>query len=283
MIIERKSINIFGKKTFEIMVVKPPLVKYNLMENEACFLHIIEGSSTTISEVDRFSLQTKESVLMKCGNYISTMLPSTSANYFHSFAVHFHLDVLEKIYKNELPTFLTPDKNNTPKAFWSIENKSLINHFIEGMKIYFNYPSGQISEDLLVLKLKEILLLLYQDNDKNPIHDILGSLFSPITYSLRQIVEAHLYTDISVSQLATLCNMSMSTFKREFGKTYNDSPGVYLKNKKLEKSKELLAISDKRIGEIAAECGFNELSHFSKSFMHKYGKNPSEYRLNQIG
>lgn len=210
------------------------------------------------------------------------MLPSKSGNYFHSFAVHFHLDVIEKIYKNELPAFLISCQNNSPKSFVRIENKSLINHFVEGMKIYFQYPPTLISEELLILKLKEILLLLSQNDKSSSIHDILASLFSPVTYSIRQIIEAHLYTNISVDQLATLCSMSVSTFKREFNKTFNISPAVYLKNKKLEKSKELLNISEKRINEIAFECGFNDLSHFSKSFVQKYGKNPSEYRQSQI-
>jgi AraC family transcriptional regulator, exoenzyme S synthesis regulatory protein ExsA len=282
MVIEHKKLDLFGKKTFEMMIVKPPLTKFNLMDNEACFLHIIEGHSITISETDKFSLKSKESILMKCGNYISNMLPSKSRNYFHSFSVHFHLDVLEKIYKNELPAFLISGKTNSFKSFVRIENKSLINHFMEGMKLFFQYPPALINEDLLILKLKEILLLLYQNDESNSIHDILASLFSPVTYTIRQVIEAHLYSNISVDELATLCNMSVSTFKREFNKTFNTTPAVYLKNRKLEKSKELLNLSRKRINEIASECGFNDLSHFSKSFVQKYGKNPSEYRLNQI-
>lgn len=282
MIIEHKKLDIFGKKIFEMMVIKPPLTKYNLMDNEACFLHIIEGNSVTISEIDKISLQAKETVLMKCGNYISNILPSKSDNYFHSFAVHFHLDVLEKVYKNELPTFLVSGQNNPSRSFVRIENQSLINHFMEGMKMYFQYPPTLINEDLLILKLKEVLLLLCQNDKTGSIHDILSSLFSPVTYTIRQVIEAHLYTNVSVDQLATLCSMSVSTFKREFNKTYNSSPAVYLKNQKLEKSKELLSLSEKRINEIAFECGFTDLSHFSKSFVQKYGKNPSEYRLNQI-
>lgn len=282
MIIEHRQIDLFGKNIFEMMVVKPPLVKYNLMDNEACFLHVIEGKSMTVSEIDKIYLQAKDSVLMKCGNYISSMLPSKSDNYFQFFAVHFHLDVIEKVYKNELPAFLKPDQNISPKSFVRIENKSLINHFMEGMKIYFQYPPNLIDEELLILKFKEILMLLAQNDKSSSVHNILSSLFTPVTFTLRQVIEAHLYTNISVDQLASLCNISVSTFKREFSKTYNSPPAIYLKNRKLEKSKELLNLSEKRINEIAFECGFTDVSHFSKSFIQKYGTTPSEYRLNQI-
>lgn len=282
MILEHKKLDLFGKKIFEMMVVKPPLVKHNLMENEACFLHIIEGDNVTFSETDKIALQAKDSVLMKCGNYMTNMLPSKSDSYFQSFAVHFHLDVIEKIYHNELPAFLISVHSSPAQSFVRIENKSLINHFMEGMKIYFQHPPSLIDEELLIIKLKEILLLLAQNNPSNSVHAILASVFSPLTYTLRQVIDAHLYTNISVEQLAILCGMSISTFKREFYKTYNSPPAIYLKIKKLEKSKELLKLSRKRINEIAFESGFTDLSHFSKSFVQMYGKKPSEYRLTQI-
>ncbi len=278
MILERKQLDLYGKKIFEMMIVKPPITKYNIMENEACFLHIIEGKSLIISEIDRASLITQESVLMKCGSYISNMLPSMSENYFHSFAIHFHVDVLEKLYKDEFPSMFKTPASDPVSSFTRIENKELITHFINGMLLYFKAPSTLISEDLLKLKLKEILILLFKLNDASRIQDILSSLFSPSTYTIKQIVEAHMYLNISVEELAALCHMSISRFKREFKKIYDCPPATYIKLNKLEKAKKQLVDTDKRIKEIAYECGFNDLSHFSKSFVQRFGVNPKGYR-----
>lgn len=278
MILERKQLNLYGKKVFEMMIVKPPMTKYNFMDNEACFLHIIEGESLTISEIERASLHSHDSVLMKCGSYINNMLPNKGGKYFHSFVIHFHLEVLEKLYEYEFPTVFKQSTNVTVPNFIKLENKALITHFINGMMLYFKTPTVLISEDLLKLKLKEILILLFELDDTNRIHDIMTSLLSPSSYTIKQIIEAHLYLNITVEALASLCNMSVSTFKREFKKTYNCPPATYIKIRKLEKAKEQLEITDKRIKEISFECGFSDVSHFSKCFMEKYGQNPSNYR-----
>jgi len=282
MIIEHKKIDLFGKKVFEIMVIKPPLTKLNSMENEACFLHVIEGNGLSISETNKIQLQSNDSVLLKCGNYFTKMLPSSGGKYFHSFAVHFPIDVLKKVYQNEFPSFFKPDKIKHSSSFVKIENKALINHFIEGMMIYFKYPETLHNEEMLVLKLKEFLFILSQNDEYESVQDIISSLFSPNHFTLKQVVEAHLYSNVSVNELATLCNMSISTFKRDFSKAYKISPAAYLKNKKLEKAKELITISDKPISEIVFDCGFNDFSHFSKSFAQHYGKTPSEYRMSQM-
>ena len=107
--------------------------------------------------------------------------------------------------------------------------------------MYFQNPS-LISEELLGLKLKEILLLLHQGDEAESIREIMASLFSQQTYSIRQIVEAHLYTDISVEELAILSNMSVSTFKREFNKGFSDTPASYMKNRKLGEGKGATAL-----------------------------------------
>lgn len=279
MILEHRELKLYGKKVFEMMVVKPPMTKFNLMENEACFLHVIEGKSHTISEIERTSLHSQESVLMKCGSYISNMLPTKDGNYFHSFAIHFHLEVLEELYKNEIPVFFKNTANAPVPNFIRVENKELITNYIEGIMLYFNRPSVLITEDLLKLKLKEILILLFKLDDTTRIYDIMASLFSPSTYSIRQIAEANLYINISVEELASLCNVSISTFKREFKKIYDCPPASYMKRKKLEKAKEQLEMTDKRIKEIAFECGFIDVSHFSKCFGEEYGQNPSSYRI----
>lgn len=281
MLLENKYFELYGKRVFELVVIGPPFTKANHMSNEACFLHVIKGHATTISETERVTLKSQESMLMKCGNYISRIIPSDSNSKYYSFAVHFHPEVLEKIYDRELPVYLRPSNNFSPNSFAKVEQRKLIDHFIDGIKLYFDNP-GLMNKDLLSLKIKEFILLLHQGEESDSIKQIMASLFSPETHSLRQIVDSHLYTDISVQELATLCNMSMSTFKREFKKVFTGSPASYLKSRKLERAYELLSISDKRITDVVMDVGFNDISHFSKSFTKKYGKSPSEYQVNQM-
>jgi AraC-like DNA-binding protein len=138
-----------------------------------------------------------------------------------------------------------------------------------------------VNEEILILKLKEIILLLSQTSNAEAIQIILSQLFSPTTYTFKQIIEAHLFSQLTIEELAQHNNLSVSSFKREFAKLYNDTPANYIKTKKLEKAAELLSVSNKRISDIAFECGFNDLANFTRSFSEKYNISPTKYRLNQ--
>lgn len=280
MIHEHKTIDLFGKLLFEKVILSPPFKKPNPMTNEACFLYIIEGQYHSISEKDLVRVNTSESVLMKCGNYLSEMHASGHGNRYEAVAVHFFPDILKRVYENELPGFLKVEYTDAPPLTQSkIQADMLIHKYIDSILFYFENQL-LINEDILILKLKEIILLLNQTANAPAIRAILSNLFNPGTFSFRQVIEAHLYSSIGTEELATLTNMSLSTFKREFKKVYKTAPASYLKNKKLEKAASLLAIPEVRIGDIAYDCGFTDMANFSRAFKQKYGVPPSKYVVN---
>ncbi|CAM3768652.1 helix-turn-helix domain-containing protein [Flavobacterium chungbukense] len=163
------------------------------------------------------------------------------------------------------------------KSSEKINNDFLIQKYIEGLLFYFENPS-LINEDILVLKVKEIILLLSQTQNSESIQLILSQLFSPATYIFKQIIEANLFSQLTIEELAQQNSLSVSSFKREFAKIYRDTPANYIKAKKLEKAAELLLVSDQRITEIAFDCGFNDLANFTRSFSSKYNVSPTNYR-----
>jgi AraC family transcriptional regulator, exoenzyme S synthesis regulatory protein ExsA len=182
-----------------------------------------------------------------------------------------------------LPSLFQKPKNViSNKSNEKINNDFLIKKYVEGLLFYFENPS-LVNEDILILKLKEIVLLLAQSQNADSIQLILSQLFSPVTYSFKQIIEANLFSQLTIEQLADKNNLSVSSFKREFAKIYNDTPANYIKNKKLEKAAELLLISDVRITDIAFECGFNDLATFTKNFSDKFHITPTNYRMERKG
>lgn len=281
MILDYKTIDLFGKMLFETVILKPPFKKPNAMPNEACFLYIMQGAYESVSEIDKVKIKAEESLLMKCGNYTSRMLPAKSSETYQALAVHFYPEVLLKIYENKLPNFLK-ETNNSGTHMTKLNSDALIHKYIEGILFYFNNPS-LVNEEILILKLKEIILLLNQTQNAPAIREVLANLFNPNSYSFREIIEAHYYSNTTLEELAQLNNQSLSTFKREFKKLYDVSPATYLRDKKLEKSIELLLSTDLRATDIAYECGFANVSHFSKTFKQKYGVSPSNYKMTHLG
>ncbi len=282
MIHEYKTIDLFGKLLFEKVILTPPYRKPHPMPDEACFLYIIEGQYHSISQKDVLKINTRESVLMKCGNYLSQMYASGQNSRYEAVAVHFYPDILKKVYENQLPGFLKVEYKDAPPLTQSkIQADLLIHKYIDSIQFYFENQS-LINDDILVLKLKEIILLLNQTANAPAMRAILSNLFNPSTYSFRQIIEAHLYSSIGTEELASLTHMSLSSFKREFKKIYKSAPAAYLKNKKLEKAASLLAIPEMRIGDIAFDCGFTDMANFSRAFKQKYGVPPSQYHPDDL-
>ncbi|MBQ4269569.1 MAG: helix-turn-helix transcriptional regulator [Clostridia bacterium] len=103
----------------------------------------------------------------------------------------------------------------------------------------------------------------------------------PITKNLLDCVNyihENYMEKIHTPDLAALCFMSYSTFSRNFKKIFNLSPANYIMKLRIEKAKTLLKTTDKSISNIAQDCGFFDLSHFSHYF-YKFEKcTPLNYR-----
>lgn len=277
MILEHRTIDLYGKMLFEKASIKAPFKKPTPMPNEACFLYILEGDYRAISETDQLRLQSNEAVLFKCGNYLSQMFSERSDGRYEAIAVHFYPEVLQKVYQHDLPTFLKQYNYSFHTNMVKVGASELVQKYIESLVFYFDHPN-LVTEDILILKLKEIILLLLQTESSPRVVAILNHLFSERTYSFKEIVEAHICTDISLTDLAGLTNRSLSSFKREFKKLYAETPARYIMKKRVEIAARKLLVSDDSVSDIAYDCGFKDLSHFSKLFKATYGVAPSHYR-----
>ncbi|WP_276090407.1 AraC family transcriptional regulator [Pedobacter sp. JY14-1] len=276
-----KKIDLLGKPFLQKLVVKPPFAYDFPVEERACFLYVLQGEMQFQFEDDRTDIPVNHSLLLNCLNPGKQIRNTRDAGTGEVVIVTFHPEILKKVYERELPAIIQPGRSVSNQSQGRINNDFLIQKYIEGLLFYFENPS-LVNEELLILKLKEIILLLSQTQQADTIQVILSQLFSPAKFSFRQIIEAYLFAQINIEELAQKTNLSVSSFKREFAKLYNDTPANYMRNKKLEKAAELLLASDNRIADIAYQCGFNDLANFTKSFHDRYQLSPSQYRLNQI-
>lgn len=278
MVNDYKKHDLFGKTLLQKIALTAPFQFDFPVTEQACFLYVLQGEFQYQVDSDEINIPANYSLLLNCitsGKQIHNVDPESKCEIV---IVTFYPDILKKIYDRELPMLLHAPKNIiSNKSNEKINNDFLIKKYIEGLLFYFENPS-LINEDILVLKLKEIILLLSQTQNVEAIQIILSQLFSPTTYTFKQVIEANLFSQLTIEQLAEQNNLSVSSFKREFAKIYNDSPANYIKNKRLERAAELLLVSDQRITDIAFDCGFNDLANFTKSFSDKYGVTPTNYR-----
>jgi AraC-like DNA-binding protein len=144
----------------------------------------------------------------------------------------------------------------------------------------FNYmnQSNNIPKDLVEMKFNELLYNIAL----NPLNKDLINYFS----SLQQIEKANLDTimmknfhcDLNLEEFARLTGRSLSKFKRNFKEYYNETPGKWINNKRIEYAKTLLENPELNINDICFESGFKNASHFNSSFKEKYELPPNQYR-----
>lgn len=281
MLLKHHTYELFGKMLFQKVVVKPPFEFPFPVTDNACFLYMQQGNILYTFDNEEKDFPAKHSLLLNCITTDKQISSSDSTDPVEIVIIHFHPSVLKKIYDKELPELLQTPKNAiSNQSIQQINNDFLIQKYIEGLLFYFENPAV-FMEDILVLKLKEIILLLSLTPNAETIRLILSQLFSKTTYSFKQVIEAHLFSQLTIEELAQHTNLSVSSFKREFAKLYNDTPANYMKTRKLEKAAELLLKSDLRITDIAFDCGFNDAANFSKSFFDRFGLTPSNFRLTQ--
>jgi len=251
------------------------------MHDEACLIYAFRGTSNLYSGTQTESLSANESVLMKCGSFLNSWNKNPDGSPNEAIAFHFYPDVLRLVYNNEIPNFLKSNTESGKKLIQKIDSDAAITNFFNGLIYYFENPD-LATEDLIILKMRELILLLYNTNSHG-IRDILRDLFNPTENEFKEIIKANLFNDLSLEDYALLCNLSLSTFKRTFKKTFGESPARYIKLKRLEEAANQLKVTNKRISDICFDCGFNEVGHFSKSFTALYNTSPSNYRKQFLG
>ncbi len=83
---------------------------------------------------------------------------------------------------------------------------------------------------------------------------------------------------ISVPELAQMCSMSETTFRKKFRERFGTSPMTYITTRKIQVACDLLKSSDITIAEISEMLGFYDASYFYKTMKQYVGTTPAEYR-----
>ncbi|PXX30516.1 AraC family transcriptional regulator [Arenibacter sp. ARW7G5Y1] len=83
---------------------------------------------------------------------------------------------------------------------------------------------------------------------------------------------------ITLKEVADIANMTPNSFCRYFKRRTNMTFSKFLIEFRVGKACQLLLNTEKKIIEIAFDCGFNSLSNFNNQFASVKGMSPREYR-----
>ena len=97
-------------------------------------------------------------------------------------------------------------------------------------------------------------------------------------YPALEYIKNHLAEPFSLDELCRGIHVSKSYLCHRFRDEVKMTVMEYLRVQRMIRACELLRQTDLPVSEIAAECGFSGLSHFSTSFKKEFGCSPREYR-----
>ena len=241
--------------------------------------HYIENISIPISPGDVFAIPPKSH-----HGYWS----ENDLNIFHLILPHY---VLEK-YENELQKFrgynmlfeIEPwlRKNSTDRFFLHLREEELkeLQHDMDGL---ISVSKEETVETNTLFELRAVLLVCTLSRLLN--RD--GTDLSPDTYGdsafivkTLKFMNENYYEKITVDELASMANMSRSTYLRRFASVCKTSPMEYLAELRVKKACLLLKNGELSITDIAQNCGFFDCSHFIRVFSRLRGTTPNSYRKN---
>ena len=249
-------------------------VKNKVMLNKHIFSFLLEGTKELITHDERITINNDKFLLIKSGNFLMTENLLSETNAYRSVLFFFNDDMLLKLaQKNNLSKTV----NSSSKPYEIFQYDDYIHDFVRSL-IKIKTHDNTLKNKLLKTKFEEILLYLLHKNGTAFLDNILTGQDSQSRH-FTAVIESNKLNNLTIQELSFLCNMSISTFKRNFEKHYQTSPIKWFQEKRLEHSAYLLSTKKMRPIDIYSEIGFESLSSFTQAFKVKYNTTPKQFQL----
>ncbi|WP_316633186.1 AraC family transcriptional regulator [uncultured Flavobacterium sp.] len=225
----------------------------------------------TYYEGESYFVTKNQLVFIPKGRYmISDIIPKNGE--FEAVFFFFEAELLNQ--------FLLSIKKQTDL---SIHGFNLVLKYTDKIRVFtesiLSLYTESASKEVTKIKLLELLYLIYNSEQQNDFLQILHSLNSRKKRNIEELMLENFDKSLSIEDYAYLTGRSVSSFKRDFQRQFNTSPGKWLIKKRLEKAEYLLASTDQSIQQISVEVGYENVSHFVNIFGRYYGLTPKQFLI----
>ena len=174
-----------------------------------------------------------------------------------------------------LPVQLDPELSLV--IFDNIENERAVNLISSAWMECVRNDDG--FENNVRYMLTQLFLFIQQENTRTILKRTPKELSSiERSKAMLRYIKSHFSEDITLQDIADSASVSKSECIRCFRTVLKTSPVTYLNKYRLQYAAGLLSSTSWKISYICDQCGFHEISYFSRSFKKAYGCSPSAYR-----
>lgn len=236
-----------------------------------------EGKGILLLDGERYAVSAGD-ILIIPPNALHAAYPERGA-VFHYDALVFHpsmlgggvdrsvTDCVNPLVRGELPggPLVTPAREGYPAILAAVR------------QVFAAARQNTARDDLLLKSgLLQLVYLLEADGPPRPrAEERLDH--QRIRPALSYLAE-HYAEPVTVGQLAGYCNLSKSYFMGCFKRATGMSAMEHLCQLRIRAACEALGKTSRGVSEIAADCGFQNLSGFNRQFKKRVGCSPAQYR-----
>jgi len=243
---------------------------------------VISGEKTMHFADKTVHIKDSEFHFLSAGNCVASMKFS-GESVFRSILIFFDNKVLADFYikYHSLIAKISDKQKTGSQLYVAFPKDAFVLNFIHSLSLIFQAKTD-ISAEMKLLKFEELMLHLletYPDKivsfqpPKNKGFDDL---------QIRRTVETNITNNISVEEMAFLCNISLSTFKRRFSDIYGTSPSKWILQQRMAIAKGLLQNNSEKPGDVYHKVGYENHSSFTQVFKQTFGLTPKEFQLREL-
>jgi len=109
-----------------------------------------------------------------------------------------------------------------------------------------------------------------------------GTVSAGTLVRAREMIDSQFSRRLDIRILSAEARLSQYHFIRAFRSVFHDTPHQYLLRTRIQKAKELLALTSMSVTDICFEVGFESLGSFSATFHRIVGWPPTAYRARSV-
>lgn len=185
-------------------------------------------------------------------------------------SILFRKEKVKQFYNSQ--KLSVPVQNNSqPMVF---DEHPLLKSLYNSLMPYFELADA-LPEDIAAFKVEEAIRVLRAINPEAD--SILAQFEEPGKLNLIDFMEQNYMFNLPLEKFAYLTGRSLTTFKKDFGKIFESSPGRWLTKKRLQLAHYYIFENKRKPSEVYLDAGFEDLSHFSFAFKKHFGYSPNGY------
>jgi len=275
---------ISGKKLLEpakLITVRPHTRFIHFPEHTHDYVEIVymcQGSTTHIVNGTRIELQEGE-LLMLGQNAVQEILPAGEEDIAVNFIIcpEFFSDTLRYLGDEETPLrrFIIDclcGENETSFLYFKVADVLPVQNLVENLlwTLIFKAPNPR-GINQLTMGLLFVQLINHTD------HLAVSDSGQELVLRVLRYVEDH-YRDGTLTEIAALLHYDQAWLSREIKRRTGKNFTELMQDKRLRQALWLLKNTDKKVDEIAAAVGYENVSYFHRLFFRCCGASPKKIR-----